>query len=432
MLSKNQPNEEDSSGTAIAVMGSDARVPGQRGKMHLEQYEGWTELERVRPAWESLLLASPERTIFLTWEWLKPWWNAYGNGQRVIGLAAYEESKELVGLALLSFEKRSTPLGTLKFLCLLGDGTKDSDSLDFIVRSGCEQEFAAAVLDWCTQHQAEWDLLALNTVPAESPAAKALGTELAARRWICWQRENDHQVVHLPGNWEEYFSGLSRKMRKEINQKTRRIEKNYQSIRRRCQSQEELPDFLEQLFDLHTKRWSLRHEAGSFSSPARRQFYAEMAAIFLERGWLEFWLLELNGKAVSAEFNFQFGSAHYTLQNGFDPAFSSDSVGTVLKSMILRDLISRGAGTYDFLGDSDPYKLRWNATTHLYLQRSCARPGSRGAWYLRMMRSAAATRARLRSFLPESARKSLRNRYDRLLGRRATPASAESEQGSDE
>ena len=275
MLSKNQPNEEDSSGTAIAVMGSDARVPGQRGKMHLEQYEGWTELERVRPAWESLLLASPERTIFLTWEWLKPWWNAYGNGQRVIGLAAYEESKELVGLALLSFEKRITPLGTLKFLCLLGDGTKDSDSLDFIVRSGCEQEFAAAVLDWCTQHRAEWDLLSLNTVPAESPAAKALGTELAARRWICWQRENDHQVVHLPGNWEEYFSGLSRKMRKEINQKTRRIEKNYQSIRRRCQSQEELPHFLEQLFDLHTKRWSLRHEAGSFSLPARRQFYAE-------------------------------------------------------------------------------------------------------------------------------------------------------------
>jgi CelD/BcsL family acetyltransferase involved in cellulose biosynthesis len=432
MLPKNQRSEEISSETAVAVMGKEPAVARHPSKMHLEQYESWQDMERLRPAWESLLLESPERTIFLAWEWLKPWWNAYGAGQRVIALAAYEGAKVLVGLALLSCEERRTPLGTLQFLRLLGDGTKDSDSLDFIVRPGYEQPFSSAVLDWCEQHKAEWDVLALNTVPAESPVARALGTELEARRWVYWQRENAHQVVHLPNNWEEYLASLSRKLRKEINQKLRRMEKNHQACQRRCMTQEELPDFLEKLFDLHTKRWSVRHEAGSFGLAARRQFYAEMGAQFLERGWLEFWLLEFDGKPVATEFNFQFGKAYYTLQNGFDPAFSSDSVGTVLKALILRDLISRGVESYDFLGDSDPYKLRWKATTHLYLQRSCARPGSRGAWYLKLTRSAAAARARLRSFLPESARKSLRSGYQRVLGRRAAPATAESDQGSEE
>ena len=198
------------------------------------------------------------------------------------------------------------------------------------------------------------------------------------------------------------LASLSRRLRKEINQKLRRMEKNYQSVQRRCMNQGELPQFLEQLFDLHTKRWSVRNEPGSFGLAARRQFYAEMGAQFLDRGWLEFWLLEFDGKPVATEFNFHFGNASYTLQNGFDPAFSNDSVGTVLKALILRDLISRGVQFYDFLGDSDPYKLRWKATTHSYLQRSCARPGSRGALYIKLTRGVAAARARLRTYLPES------------------------------
>ncbi len=320
MLQNNQQGGEVSSDTAVAVMGNAPIASKKINKMHLEQYEGWQDFEQIKSAWESLLLECPEKTIFLSWEWLKPWWNAYGNGQRVIALAAYDDSKELVGLALLAFVESRTALGTLQVLQLLGDGTKDSDSLDFLVRAGYEGPFCSAVLDWCELHRKEWDVLALNTVPAESPVARALGAELAARRWVYWQRENDHQVVHLPNNWEEYLGSLSRRLRKEINQKLRRMEKNYQSVQRRCMNQGELPQFLEQLFDLHTKRWSVRNEPGSFGLAARRQFYAEMGAQFLDRGWLEFWLLEFDGKPVATEFNFHFGNASYTLQNGFDPS----------------------------------------------------------------------------------------------------------------
>ena len=131
MLQNNQQGGEVSSDTAVAVMGNAPIASKKINKMHLEQYEGWQDFEQIKSAWESLLLECPEKTIFLSWEWLKPWWNAYGNGQRVIALAAYDDSKELVGLALLAFVESRTALGTLQVLQLLGDGTKDSDSLDF-------------------------------------------------------------------------------------------------------------------------------------------------------------------------------------------------------------------------------------------------------------------------------------------------------------
>src|SRR6266849_9588434 len=105
------------------------------GTLHLEQYEDWNDLRRLRPAWEALLAESRSRTIFLTREWLEPWWNSFGARRRLVGLAASEGGDELAGLALLYRERRRIAAGiSLEVLRLVGDGSTDSDSLDFLAR----------------------------------------------------------------------------------------------------------------------------------------------------------------------------------------------------------------------------------------------------------------------------------------------------------
>ena len=389
------------------------------GTLHLEQYEDWNDLRRLRHAWEALLAESRSRTIFLTREWLEPWWNSFGARRRLVGLAASEGGDELAGLALLYRERRRIAAGiSLEVLRLVGDGSTDSDSLDFLARPGCELLFAQAVLGWCAQHESEWDILELNTVPAESPVASAIASEMATRGWLCWQQESVHQIVRLPGNWEEYLGSLSRNMRTAVNTKIRRIEKRYQVRQRRCEKPDDLPLFLEHLFAMHTSRWQLQQKPGSFGVPARRQFYGEMAQHFLERGWLDFSLLELDGKVAAAEFGFRYGETYYFLQSGFDPAYASDSVGFVLKAQIFRGLIHDGIKFYDFLGEDDPYKLRWGAETHMYIHRRCARPGSRGALYIGLARAASGGKAWLRGKLPKQAWGVLSGSYRRLLARR--------------
>lgn len=387
--------------------------------MRLEQYGDWEEVRRLRGAWEALLAASPSRTIFLTQEWLEPWWHSFGAGRPLVGLAASDGGGQLTGLALMYRERRRSAAGiTVAVLRLVGDGSTDSDSLDFLARPGLELAFAKAVLDWCAQHESEWDVLELNTVPAESPVAGAIASELASRGWVCWQQESVHQIVRLPGSWEDYLGSLSRNMRTAINSKVRRIEKRYEVRRRSCEKSEELPSFLERLFAMHTSRWQMRQKPGSFVEPARRQFYDEMARSFLERRWLDFSLLELDGKAVAAEFGFRYGESYYFLQSGFDPAYASDSVGFVLKAQIFRGLIHEGMKYYDFLGEDDPYKLRWGAEIHTYIHRRCARPGSRGALYINLTRTASRSKAWLRGKLPKQTWEALSGTYRRLLARR--------------
>jgi CelD/BcsL family acetyltransferase involved in cellulose biosynthesis len=205
-------------------------------------------------------------------------------------------------------------------------------------------------------------------------------------------------------------------MRSSVTSKIRRVEKRYRVRLRRCGTADELPASLQRLYEMHTSRWQLRNEPGSFQLPERRKFYSEMAAAFQERGWLDFWLLDLDEISAAAEFGFRYGDTYFFLQSGFDSDYAAVSVGFVLKAMILRELIRQGVRYYDFLGGKDPYKFRWGAEKRAYLHLRSALPRSRGALYLRVARSATGGKTWLRERLPKPAWEFLRATARRLRG----------------
>jgi CelD/BcsL family acetyltransferase involved in cellulose biosynthesis len=118
---------------------------------------------------------------------------------------------------------------------------------------------------------------------------------------------------------------------------------------------------LETLFALHQLRWTQRGKSGAFSSPERRDFYFRMAEAFLGRGWLEFWLMSLDGEIAAAQFCFRYGGTAYLLQEGFNPKYAADKVGYALRSHVLQEMIRAGVRRYDFLGGDDRYKIKFGA-----------------------------------------------------------------------
>jgi CelD/BcsL family acetyltransferase involved in cellulose biosynthesis len=152
-------------------------------------------------------------------------------------------------------------------------------------------------------------------------------------------------AISLPATWEEYLKQLSSKERGKIGLRTRKLEKKYKVRIRKCSEESEIDPFLQTLFDLHGKHWQLRV---------------------------------------------------FSLQKGFDPDYSADSVGYVLRSQVLKNLIAEGICRYDFLGGADESKLRWGAKTVHYMDLRFARPMSIGAAYLRTHDYAAQTKSWLR------------------------------------
>lgn len=391
---------------------SNGHAPG-RADSRIAVCASLENAEALRPQWEGLLEEYPYSTPFSTWEWLASWWRAYAGNDRLFVLAMRNGSAALTGLAPLALSTQRVCGAPLRSLRLMGDGSHDSDNLDLPVRPGCEGEFSRALLDWLEQHAREWDICQLRTLPAHSPMGNRLLEELKLRGWEAHVSRQPQTVVELPGSWEAYLKGLSSKERGKIGLRARRLEKKYPVRIRKVAEEAELAPALAALFDLHTKHWGLRSLPGSFQSPARRQFYHDLAPPLLARQRLEFWLLELDGRIAAAQFALRHGDAVYSLQEGFDPEYSSDSVGYVLRSHVLQDLIARGTRNYDFLGGVADSKLRWGARVQSYLSVEFARPRSAGSLLLSLKQKGAGAKAWLRGRLPDPVLRSFNRLRER-------------------
>jgi CelD/BcsL family acetyltransferase involved in cellulose biosynthesis len=387
-------------------------------------YDNLRELVHLQPAWEELLSASPMASIFSTWEWLVPWWRAFGGCQKLIVLAFYDSRSSLVGLAPLELIVRRKAGIRLKIIRLMGDGSGDSDNLDVLVRPGFEAHVTSAFFKFIQKEFHLWDICELNRLPEASTAGRQVLHHVEANDWPHLFTVHPRSAVILPETWECYQNMLSSKERGKINYLSRRLEKKYEVRFYRCTRSSDLSFCLESLFELHQKRWEQQGDLGAFCSVARRGFYHEMSHLLLERGRLQFWLLELEGKSVAALFGFRYRDTVYALQEGFDPSHSADSVGYVLRAHMLKQLIAAGVRRYDFLAGNNPSKARWGAREGEYMDIHFARPFSRGSLWLHTTHNARRSKEWLRSRLPGSAWNVLHRMKLHLGSKRRKPSLA--------
>ena len=385
--------------------------------LRVSVYDSLEALESLRPAWDELLAEVPHPSTFSTWEWLAPWWRAFGHGQELLVLAFRDGSSRLVGLAPLAWQDRRLMKGLrCRVLRLMGDGSEDSDNLDLLARPGSESEVVAALLNYLEGQARRWDFCEFRTMPGDSLAATALISCLNGRGWAVYSCKRPWSVVTFPENWELYLKQLSSEDRKNLERYSRRLQKRYQVRYYKCSEPGQLPDCLDALFHLHQMRWKLRGEPGSFGSPERRQFYYEVASLLLSRDLLEFWLLELDGKKAAAQFAFRHADTVFQLQEGFDPAHASDRVGFLLRGYVLNQLMAHGIRHYDFLFGESPEKARWGAEVRHYINLSFARPFTLGSALLRLADAAGRSKVWARRNAPEELRQALHKIRSRVLG----------------
>ncbi|PSH03199.1 MAG: hypothetical protein CXZ00_13600 [Acidobacteria bacterium] len=416
------PHSDANNGALINVQTS--ILPQKEIELVVSEHRSCADLESIRNQWSKLVQEVPGTSIFVTPEWLLSWWHAYCGSREFCLLAFTDPQAGVVAIAPLYKEvAKSFVFSTIRVLRLMGDGSGDSDDLDFVVMPGYAPAVAKAFFKWLRCKR--WDTCELNCVSSQSEIAAMLQEEMRSMGWGCAVTFRPQIRVSLPDTWEQYLKQLSSKERKKVGYLLRRLEAHYEVAFRRCERAEELPAFLETLFSLHQKRWEARSEPGSFSLPERRDFYGEMSRLLLSRHWLELWQMELNGVPVAAQIGLRYGSCIYALQEGFDPAYADDSVGYVLRSHVLRSSIASGIRCYDFLYGDQQSKQRWGADKSHYLDIHFARPGTLGAFQLAAQQTCRATKDWFRARVPAEIWQILQAIRRFFPGQSALPAKLE-------
>jgi CelD/BcsL family acetyltransferase involved in cellulose biosynthesis len=372
----------------------------------------WAALE---PAWDPLVERSGSASVFLTWEWLRPWWRHWHQPGDELCVLVAREGDSIVGLAPL-YRTRVTAngLGSLRRVGFIGDSSGDSEYLDFIAEPGREAEVMAAFFD-----HLDADVAELRLLPKSSPNFEPL-RELAAERGYLVEAEDvPCSSVALPGDWEAYLKTLQSRFRTKVRSLLRRLPEEHGAVFGQCREAAALPAQLESLFELHQRRWRAEGKPGAFASEARRRFYEEMAEGFLRRGWLRFYWLRLGERFVAHEFSFEHLGRVYYLQQGFEADCANLSYGIALKAHAIRESIAGGAKEYDFLGGIAEHKEKWGAAPRACVHLTLARPGLRTRWRLWLPRFAARLRDRGRALTPKPLLRWKRSVQERLRKRRA-------------
>jgi CelD/BcsL family acetyltransferase involved in cellulose biosynthesis len=283
-------------------------------------------------------LAESAGSPFLTWEWASTWWRHFGAGElRLVGCRAEGRL-----LAILPLYRGAGRVRALRFL-----GHGHAGELGPVCDPRDAPEALEALVRYLRDGSTGWDVfLAHDVVPAFDWAARLGGKAL---------ERTPSPVVELGGaTWDAYLASRSKSFEDDLRKNIRRLGRAHALVYRQTGNPEELRGDLDVLFSLHDARWGERASRYFSGSEA---FHREVAAQAFERGWLRLAFLELDGRAVAANYGFRLGGRAWTYNAGRDP--SVPGAGLLMTAMDIEHALDEGATEYHLGRGGSPFKERF-------------------------------------------------------------------------
>ncbi|HWE25780.1 MAG TPA: GNAT family N-acetyltransferase [Myxococcales bacterium] len=327
-------------------------------------------LLRLRGEWSALCEMAEAGCLFLTPEWLIPWFEHFGAGRELCCIAVREE-ESLLGFLPLFTEVTRIAGVRVRRVAFLGDGATGCDYLDMLVAPGRESEVRTALLE--ALGELSWDVCDLDGLWRESATAHFLAQRFPTRRGVSSAMAGlggpSAQVLrdarlrfvcpHIPltGTYEDFLLGLGR--RENLRRREKWLHRQPGVSIELARTPEESRLAVERFLDLHRARWSVEGGSDGLSDDRHEAFHRVAVQTLAERGWLRLYTLFAARRAVASVYGVVHKQRFLYYQSGYDPAWRSKSVGLVLLARTVQDAYGEGLAEFDFLRGDEGYKAEW-------------------------------------------------------------------------
>jgi CelD/BcsL family acetyltransferase involved in cellulose biosynthesis len=317
------------------------------------------QLDALKSEWQRLADEARAGTMFLTYEWLRPWWDHFGGGRELSALAVFDGGA-LIGFWPLMAERARYGGVEVKRLAFVGDGATGCDHMDLLAAPGREHEVLSACLDKLAG--LEWDLLDLDGMLRDAPTVIELAQRHPAMRESGGTvRDGKLRFVcpHIPlrGTHDQYLEGLGR--RENLRRREKWLFKQPGVWIECVTDPARTPTAMEHFFHTHDARWA--PEGGSDGLPDARfpPFHRAAAQLLAERGRLRMYTLFAARRPVATVYGVTHGRTFFYYQSGYEPLWGAKSVGLVLLARTVKDAFDVGLSDFDFLRGNESYKADW-------------------------------------------------------------------------
>jgi CelD/BcsL family acetyltransferase involved in cellulose biosynthesis len=206
----------------------------------------------------------------------------------------------------------------------------------------------------------DWDFFYLYDIPETSIVSELLTRYRSAFPKFDLERGRICPYITLPSSMDTLMQGLSAKFRKNLRRSMKKLETDFGKVElKKHDDVGSVATAMQIFFDLHQKRWTLKGEPGNYNTLKAREKAIDSAKLFAERGWLALYFLTVNDEPVAAQFCLEYKQKmHYGL-GGFDPVYSSYSVGDLITMKVIEKCIQKKIREYDFMKGDELYKFCW-------------------------------------------------------------------------
>ena len=332
--------------------------------------------------WAELHDACPDSNPFNSWEWLFSWWQAYGHGKQLRLLTCRLDGR-LVGVAPLYLVREKIGVAiSVRVMRMIGDGSADSDYLDFLIRPELRSVIAPALCESLLS-DSRCDVLALREL-AQTSVVPATFDRIGAPHKLSLRVEHGScGAVELPKTFDDYLESRQPRFRTKLRAFLKKLDQGELQVDTQVRS-DTLRRRLRSLFALHQARWRDAGAQGVFNQRSKRKFYAHFVPRFARRGWLRLYSLRLRDRYLAHQLCFGMRGVTYVLQEGFDVSERSASYGQILRAAVMRRLIEQRETRYDFLGGLTRHKQDWGAVEDKTCHLTVAKARSRSWLYLKV------------------------------------------------
>ncbi len=324
----------------------------------------WQALEKD---WDALLVQSFQSVPFLSFGYLRAWWDSMGGGEWLkkkssLAILCGYENGTLAGIAPLFLSKKPGHPLALRFIGQI----EVSDYLDLICRESDLPAFCEAMLAFLEQDkQLPTHQLSLANLLNTSPTPTALAKAAEAAGWEYVQEViQPSPYIPLAENFDTYLASIDKKQRHEIRRKLRNADLNYEvdwySVEHIQSCQAEMDDFLAMMRNESQKDAFLTQEMVVFMQQAT------LAMCKQDKLVLSF--LTLNGEKAGAYLSFLHEPALLVYNSAFNPRFSSASPGWVLLAKLIQWAITEGLTELDMMRGDEDYKYKFGGVNR-YVSR---------------------------------------------------------------
>ncbi len=305
-----------------------------------------------RRGWHELVEADPAGTFFHTPEYLKLYWEEFGEQPEHL-LLAFAEEDDGAQVGAVAFERIGE---ILRFL----GGTEVTDYMGPVALPDRQGEFAKELWSALLTRD-DWANADLWGLPEDRPWLGLL-QDSAAAQGLSVETADDHDGVapYLPlsATWDAYLGGLPSKLRHEIRRKAKRLEAETGPYRILTATDATLIEFLDRFVELHRMSEGPK---GVFMVPGMEIFFRRLGEAFCKNGVFRLTFIEVGGVKAAGTIGFSWDGTFYLYNSAFDRELQQLAPGMVLVGESIRMAIEEGCAAFDLLKGDYPYKYRFGA-----------------------------------------------------------------------